>query len=257
MRLDGKVAIITGGESGIGAATAKLFAQVGARVVIAGLRASEGDRVIADIQEAGGEAVFIATDVSDPERVQHMAQRVIEQYGQIDILFNNAGISVVAPFWEISDADWQQLIATNLSGHFYCAKYVVPHMLAAGGGAIVNIASVLGYATNPGMVAYTSSKTAIVGLTKAMALDLARKNIRVNCIVPGSIDTPMMWGGYPAEDLPKVEREAAEAVPIGRIAAPAEIASVVLFLVSPASSLVNGTTLVADGALLAKIATEY
>jgi NAD(P)-dependent dehydrogenase (short-subunit alcohol dehydrogenase family) len=163
---------------------------------------------------------------------------------------------VSAPFWEIDEADWGRLLAVNLTGAFLCAKYVTPYLLDRGG-AIVTIASVLGYATNPGVAAYTTSKAAIVGLTKAMALDLARRGVRVNAIAPGSVDTPLMWGGYPAENVPRVAREAAEAVPVGRVAAPEEIASVALFLVSPAASLVTGATLVADGGLLSKIATEY
>ncbi len=255
--LDGQVAIVTGGGTGIGEATAKAFAWAGARVVIANRRASTGEKVVDEIKQEGGEATFISTDVGDVAQVQGMIRHAIDTYGQLDILFNNAGISLVGPFWEISDGDWEHLIAVNLSGQFYCAKYAVPHMLDRGGGAIVNMSSVLAYATNPGMAAYTASKAGIIGMTKAMALDLAKKNIRVNCIVPGSIDTPMMWADYPAVDLPKIEREAAEAVPVGRVAPPSEIASVVLFLVSPAASLVNGTTLIADGALLAKIATEY
>jgi NAD(P)-dependent dehydrogenase (short-subunit alcohol dehydrogenase family) len=257
MRLDGQVAIVTGGGTGIGEATAKFFARQGAKVVIANRRASTGQMVVNKIKAENGESTFISTDVSDPVQVRAMVQHAISSYGRIDILFNNAGYSFVHPFWEISDEDWDHLIAANLSGHFYCAKYTVPHMLNQGGGAIVNMSSVLGYSTNSGLTAYTTSKTAIIGMTKAMALDLAQKNIRVNCIVPGSIDTPMMWQDYPPEDLPRIQREAAKFVPIGRVADPMEIASAVLFLVSPAASLVNGTTLIADGALLAKIATEY
>lgn len=257
MRLDGQVAIITGGGTGIGKATALLFARQGARVVIANRRASTGEEVVRAIEAEGGQASFVSTDVGIPDQVDAMVAHTLDVFGRIDILFNNAGYGVVVPFWEMSDEAWDQLISVNLSGHFYCAKRVVPSMLEQGGGVIVNMSSVLGYATNPGMTAYTTSKTAIVGMTKAMALDLAKKNIRVNCIVPGSIDTPMMWQDYPEEDLPRVQREAAEAVPVGRVADPMEIATAVLFLVSPAASLVTGTTLIADGALLAKIATEY
>jgi NAD(P)-dependent dehydrogenase (short-subunit alcohol dehydrogenase family) len=257
LRLDGKVAIVTGGGSGIGESTARLLANQGAKVVIANRHSYTGEQVVKDIQNMKGEASFISTDVGDPAQVKTMVEHTITQYERIDILFNNAGYAVVEPFWEMDDESWNRLIRVNLSGHFYCAKYVVPHMLAQGGGVIVNMSSVLGYATNPGLVAYTASKAGIIGLTKGMALDLAKKNIRVNCIVPGSIDTEMMWQGYPKEDLQLVRKKAAQSVPVGRVADPQEVAAAVLFLVSPAASLIHGTTLVADGALLAKIATEY
>lgn len=257
MRLDQQVAIVTGGGTGIGEATARLFAHQGAKVVVVNRRVETGEKVMMEIRNQGGEATFFSTDVGDPVQVDAMVKHAINTYGRIDILFNNAGASLVKPFWEISVEAWNQLIGVNLSGHFYCARSVVPHMLAQGSGVIVNMSSVLGYASNQGMTAYTTSKTGIIGMTKAMALDLARKNIRVNCIVPGAIDTPMMWDGYPPEDLTRIQQDAAETIPVGRVADPMEIASAVLFLVSPAASLVNGTTLIADGALLAKLATIY
>jgi NAD(P)-dependent dehydrogenase (short-subunit alcohol dehydrogenase family) len=257
LRLDGKVAIITGAGTGIGAATAKLFAHQGASVVLANRRPEMGEKVAQEIRDAGGTASFISTDVSDPQQVQRMVQYAISEYQRIDILFNNAGIGITAPFWELSEETWNQVLSINLYGHFYCAKYTVPHMLAQQGGVIVNMSSVLGYATLPGQVAYTTTKAAIIGMTKAMAIDLARKNIRVNCIVPGSIDTPMMWQDYPQEDLPRIMQEAAEAVPMGRVAPPEEIATAVLFLVSPAASLITGTTLIADGGTLSRYASDY
>ncbi len=257
MYLDGKVAIVTGGGSGIGAATAKLFARQGARVVIANRRAETGEQVVNEILDKGGEALFISTDVADIDQIRTMVDHTRNTYGRIDILFNNAGFGTTGIFWEMDDEEWKRVISVNLTGQFMCAKYVVPHILVHGGGSIVNMSSVLGYATFPGMTAYTTVKAGIIGMTKAMALDLARENVRVNCIVPGSIDTPMMWQGYSQEDLPRIEKEAAETVPMGRVAPPEEIASAVLFLVSPAASLVTGTTLIADGGLLARIATDY
>jgi NAD(P)-dependent dehydrogenase (short-subunit alcohol dehydrogenase family) len=257
MRLDGQVAIVTGGGTGIGEATARLFASQGAKVVVANRRASTGTQVVQKIMEAGGEAVFISTDVSDPAGVQAMVTETVQTYGRIDILFNNAGMGVSAPFWEMDVDAWNRIIGVDINGHFLCSKYVVPHMLDQGSGVIVNMSSVLGLSTFPNQTAYTTCKAAIIGMTRAMALDLARKNIRVNCIVPGSIDTPMMWESYLPEDLPRVQREAAEAVPVGRVAPPEEIATAVLFLVSPAASLITGTTLIADGGLLCRIATDY
>jgi NAD(P)-dependent dehydrogenase (short-subunit alcohol dehydrogenase family) len=257
MRLDGKVAIITGGGTGIGEATASLFAHQGAKVVIANRRANTGNQVVQRIIEDGGEAIFISTDVSDSAQVRNLVGRTIQTYGQIDILFNNAGIGISAPFWEMSEEDWNRIIAVDLTGHFLCAKYVVPHMLVQGGGAIVNMSSVLGISTFANQTAYTTCKAGIIGMTKAMALDLVSREIRVNCIIPGSIDTPMMWESYSPEELPKVRVEAAKAVPMGRVAPPEEIASAVLFLVSPAASLITGTTLIADGGLLSRIATDY
>lgn len=253
----GQVAIITGGGSGIGAATARILAQKGAIVVIANRSHRTGDAVVQDIQEQGGEARFIATDVSDPAQVASLVENTLSNYGRIDILFNNAGVANVKPFWEMRIEEWQRIININLNGQFYCAKYTAPVMIEQRRGAIINMSSVLAYATNPGLSAYSATKTGIIGLTKAMALDLAPYGVRVNCIVPGSIDTPMMWDGYEADDLPDIQRKAAEAVPVGRVAPPEEIATAVLFLASSAASLVNGTTLIADGALLAKIATDY
>ena len=257
LRLDGKVSIITGGGSGIGAATAQLFARHGARVIVADRHATNAAAVARMIEQQGGQASSVTTDVSISADVQAMVGHTLERYGQVDILLNNAGYGVAVPFWEMLDEDWAALIGVNLTGQFLCAKYVVPHMIAQGSGVIINISSVLGYATNPGQTAYTTSKTAIIGMTKAMALDLATKNVRVNCIAPGSVDTPMMWQHYPPEDLPRIAQEAAQAVPVGRIAPPAEIASVALFLAGPAASLITGATVIADGGLLAKIATAY
>jgi NAD(P)-dependent dehydrogenase (short-subunit alcohol dehydrogenase family) len=257
MRLEGQVAIITGGGTGIGEATARLFARQGAKVVLANRRASTGKQEMQWIIDHGGEAIFISTDVSDVAQVRNLVDITIQTYGRIDILFNNAGIGVSAPFWKMSEEDWDRMIAVDLTGHFLCAKYVVPHMLAQGGGVIINMSSVLGISTFANQTAYTTCKAGIIGMTKAMALDLADKDIRVNCVVPGSIDTPMMWDSYSPEDLPKVRVEAAKAVPMGRVAPPEEIASVVLFLVSPAASLITGTTIIADGGLLCRIATDY
>jgi NAD(P)-dependent dehydrogenase (short-subunit alcohol dehydrogenase family) len=216
-----------------------------------------GEAAVGEIQTGGGTATFVTADVSQPDQVDALVAHTLRAYGRIDILVNNAGIGPTGLFWEAPLSDWNATIGVNLTGHYLCARAVVPHMLERGG-AIVNMSSVLAYATNPGLAAYTASKAGIIGLTKAMALDLAGRRVRVNCIVPGSIDTPMMWEGKDRADVPpEIQREAAEAVPMGRVAPPEEIASAILFLASPAASLITGTVLIADGGLLAKIATKY
>jgi NAD(P)-dependent dehydrogenase (short-subunit alcohol dehydrogenase family) len=254
--LDGKVALITGAAAGIGRATARLFAEAGAAVGLCDTVAATGAEVVREIERGGGRAMFVPADVADAEAMRHFVDQVAEAFGRIDILVSNAGVSSArASVQDLPEAEWHRVLAVNLHGHFYGAKYAVPHLLRAGGGAIVNTASVLAEATLPGGVAYTTSKAAVIGFTKALAHDLGPHGIRVNCLLPGSTDTPMMWHGVPPDERGAVEAEVARAQPLRRVARPEEIARVALFLASDAASFMTGAAVVVDGGLLTRIAT--
>lgn len=256
MRLRDKVAVVTGAGTGIGRATAVLFAREGARIVVGNRTPATGEETVNQIRQAGGEGRYVKTDVSRSEDARNIINTAVQAYGQLDILFNNAGIG--GPGKELADTteeEWDLIINVNLRGHFLCAKYAIPHMRARGGGVIINMSSVLGYLMLPHCTAYCTTKAAIIGLTKAMSLELARDNIRVNCLVPGSIDTPMMWEGLTEEEKRDIEPEVADAEPLGRVGAPEEIATAALFLATEDSSFMTGAPLIVDGGLLAKIAT--
>jgi NAD(P)-dependent dehydrogenase (short-subunit alcohol dehydrogenase family) len=254
--MDGKVALVTGGGAGIGRATARVFAQAGAAVGLCDIDPASGAAVARDIERAGGRALFVETDVSDAEAVRRFVEQVATAFGGVHVLVNNAGVSSPrALVQDLAEAEWHRVLGVNLNGHFYATKYAVPHILRAGGGAIVNTASVLGQATLPGGVAYTTSKAALIGFTRALAHDLGPFRIRVNCLLPGSTDTPMMWEGVLPEDRAAVEAEVAANQPLKRVARPEEIARVALFLASDAASFVTGAAVAVDGGLLSRIAT--
>jgi NAD(P)-dependent dehydrogenase (short-subunit alcohol dehydrogenase family) len=250
-KLDNKVAIITGASSGIGRATAVLFAREGARVVVAA-RGLEGlEETVRLIKEAGGEGMAVKADLTKEKEVQGVIDRTIEKYGKIDILFNNAGMQNTGkPIHEMAVEDWDRVIATNLRSTFLCMKYAIPHMLAKGG-VIINTTSPAGLVGIPFNAAYCASKGGIVQLMKAAAYEYAKYNIRVNCLAPGATDTPMLrsaWG----KDGPIGEPEGwIKSAPMNRIVSPDEIAPGVLYLASDDASFVTGTTLVIDGGFLA------
>jgi NAD(P)-dependent dehydrogenase (short-subunit alcohol dehydrogenase family) len=248
--LRGKVAIVTGGTSGIGRDTAVLFAKSGAKVVVAGRREAEGKETIALIHSAGGDGFFLKTDVSQAAEVSRLVQKTVEKFGRLDIAFNNAGIEgALTPIAEQAEEDWDRTIDINLKGVWLCLKYEIQQMLKqGGGGAIVNMASVAGLIGSSGFATYCASKHGVVGLTKSAALETARNGIRINVVCPAVIETPMgerIFGG------PEIRPYAVSLHPIGRFGKPMEIAEAVLWMCSDRASFMTGQSLVLDGGFLA------
>jgi NAD(P)-dependent dehydrogenase (short-subunit alcohol dehydrogenase family) len=250
-QVQGKVALVTGGGSGIGRATALALAREGAKVMIADYVPEGGDRTVKLIKEKGGDASFIHTDVSVTRQVETMVNKTVETYGWIDCAFNNAGIEGrMANTVESTEENFDRIIAINLKGVWLCMKYQIPQMLKQGGGAIVNTASVAGLVGLESLSAYNASKHGVIGLTKTAALEFAQKNIRVNCVCPGAINTPMVarlvdTGAMNEQDLLAIE-------PVGRMGKPEEIGEGVVWLLSDASSFVTGHPLVIDGGWVAR-----
>ncbi len=249
-RLKGKVALITGGTSGIGAATAHVFAREGAKVAITGRRCDLGEAVVAQIGQAGGEAIFIAADVTRAEDCRRSIDETIAAYGRIDILFNNAGVVTKGALEETSEEDWARTFDVNVKGVYLMTKSVLPIMREQGKGVIVNNASDWGIVGGPGYTAYSASKGAIVLLTKSVALEVARDNIRVNAICPGDTYVERWHTDERRADASSIEEELqamGEDLPIGRVGTVKEIANAVLFLASDESSFMTGATLIVDG----------
>lgn len=248
MRLHNKVALITGGTSGIGEATALLFANEGARIAITGRNETRGHAVTAKILESGGRAIFLRTDVRKAEECHRAVEETIKAFGPIDILFNNAGVYYPQTALECTEEEWDLQIDINLKGTFLMSKYALPGMIAQRSGVIINNSSGWGVVGGDRAVAYCASKGGVVLLTKAMAIDHGREGIRVNCICPGDVETPMLpedarmrgskWEDYLAGCSNR---------PLGRIGTVEEIAKAVLFLASDDSSFMTGASLVVDG----------
>jgi len=249
--VQGKIALVTGGGSGIGRATALKLAKEGAKVMIADYVPEGGERTVRMIEEAGGEASFVAADVSVTKQVEAMVAKTVETYARIDCAFNNAGIEGrMANTVECTEETWDRTIAINLKGVWLCMKYEIPQMLKQGGGTIVNTASIAGLVGFEGLPAYNASKGGVVQLTRTAALEFATKNIRVNCVCPGVIRTPMVERLLDNRSFTEEQLNAGE--PVGRMGKPEEIAEGVLWLLSDASSFVTGHPLVVDGAWVAR-----
>ena len=252
MKLTGKVAIVTGAASGIGRASAIAFAREGAKVVVADLSGSGGNDTVRCITSEGFEAWSVEVDVSNEADVRRMVDETAARWGRIDILFNNAGVLLVKPVEQMTEAEWDHVMAVNVKGAFFAVKYVVPHMRRIGGGAILNTGSIASLAGQVGTPAYSASKGAVALLTKSLALDLGRDRIRVNCICPGITDTPMLREhlGHGTEGEARI-RTRLSRVPLGEILRPEDVARAALYLVSEDSAGITGVLHIVDAGLMA------
>ncbi len=253
MRLAGKVSVITGAGSGIGRAAALLFAREGARVVAADLNRRAAEETARMIRDVGGEAMAVEVDVSSTASVERMFEETLEAYGRLDVLVNNAGYGFAATVEQTDEADWDRLMAVNLKGVYLGCKYAVPLMRRQGGGVIVNTASVVALVGIENRAAYCASKGGVAALTRALALDHVRDGIRVNCVAPGTVDTPYLSGIIAQNPAPAaLRKELEERQPMGRMGRAEEIAYAMLYLASEESSFVTGSVLVVDGGWTAR-----
>ena len=255
MKLKNRVAIVTGGAKGIGWGIVKILVQEGAKVVIADWDEVKGPETAEEMRKAGGDVIYVKTDVSQEEQVMHMVQATLDHYGRIDILVNDAGIGVYKSVLDATTEDWDRCLAVNLKGQFMCSKYVIPHMLAQGKGAIVNISSVHSFQTANGTAPYCASKGGITALTRNMAIDYG-PTIRVNSIAPGWVLTPLIQSIFDGYDDPaEQQRQTEQRQVMKRIGVPEDIGYAVAFLVSDEASFITGTQLFVDGGLTAQLET--
>ncbi len=248
MRLEGKVALIAGGARGIGAAEAKLFAREGASLAIGDVLETEGQQLAEEIAESGGQVTFFKLDVTSEEDWQAAVRTTLDRFGKLDVLVNNAGIIKRDRVADTSSEDWDRIMEVNAKGVFLGTKYVVPEMIEAGAGSIVNLSSVGGILGSATGSAYGASKAAVRNLTKSTAVQYARNGIRANSVHPGPIDAPMM---DPIKANPRYHQKYIDAVPMKRFGTPEEVANAILFLASDESSYVTGSELVIDGGFTA------
>jgi 3-oxoacyl-[acyl-carrier protein] reductase len=248
LKLQNKVVLITGAGSGIGRATSLLFAKEGAKVVVTDVDISKAEETRSQIAQSGGIALVLSLDVSQEAQVMEAIATTLENFGRIDILHNNAGISVLKPITETTEAEIDRLIAINLKGVILGCKHAIPPMVAQGGGVIINTASELAFVGQPLYSVYCATKGAVLSLTRALATEWAAKGIRVNAICPGPTQTPMLQAEFDLAKDPQAEIEAVvRSIPAGRLGTPEEIARVVLFLASDDAEFVHGAAILADG----------
>lgn len=246
--LEGKVAVITGGASGIGLGTAKQLVEMGARISIFDRDEKNGARAMEEIKSLGGETVFFKCDVTSAFNCKQAVEGTIKKYGKIDILFNNAGIAIRKNAVDLTDAEWDQALNTTLKGVYLVSHYVIPYMIKSGGGSIINTGSGWSLKGGPKAVSYCAAKGGVLNMTRAMAIDHGQHNIRVNCVCPGDVDTPLLRAecAQLGEDIDRFMEQAAQR-PIHRVGRPEDVANAVLFFASDMSSWVTGACLVVDG----------
>lgn len=246
-RLNGKVSIVTGGASGIGAATVLQFVKEGSKVVFADINTEKGKAFEEELRKSGAEVLFVKTDVTKEDQIENLVAKTVETFGKLDILFNNAGIGIIGASHEMSFDAWHKVISINLDAVFLMAKYAIKQMLSNGGGSIVNTASILGHVGQAQTAPYAASKGAVVNLTRTLALEYAKENIRVNAVCPGYIETPLL------EALDEeMKNHLVSLHPIGRLGRAEEIAKAVAFLASDDASFVTGANLLVDGGYTAQ-----